>query len=564
MRPKIYTELQNGIINYPILYIPHFHHKFILTEIEEICEELFIDEGGDNVIEVIGCTSESLFPDDTSSTNKTKYIFCTEIVEQLANFLNPIFHKPKKDQKKEICVIKNVTAELLKDSRFCSLLHQFAEYYDNRNKGKNTRLTIILCVPSCELPPSNISGISYVVNILPPSKEEIKEEIKSYWMKSDDASLARFARSLQGLHLYDVRQIIQSTINTYGYVIKNNSIKWAQEQKQQLVRKTGILEVIEPDVCLNDVGGLSKLKDKVVSISRIYKNIDLLPDRIPLPKGFLLLGMPGCGKSMIAKATAKEFDCPLIKLDMGKLLGKYVGDSDHNLQLALDVVDSAHPCVLWIDEIEKAFAGTNNVAGDGDAVMMRLMGKFLSWMQERSTAVFIMATANDVLKPELMRKGRFDEVFFIDFPTVDEANQIIEKTIKKYISAKGGIKFLDILDGDDNEYRSRIAEEMVGPGRVRQDLKHGLSGAEIKSVIDTFVVDTISEEIKNAKEKKRPVNLGNISFNKDLFNDAIRNTKEHAMILQAKENKRDKDDSFIDKIYTFQDKFKFQQASEIK
>lgn len=551
MSPSLHLELQKGILNYPILYIPHYHQKFIVDEINSICDELSIRF---KKIE-IECTYTS-----------AKQAYCSYIIEQLSEFLNGVCNKT--GYLKTICVIRSVTTELIANSQFLSLLHLFARYYEESCKAK-PELTIVLCVPSCEMPPSSISGITYVVSVAPPTTDEIGKVIKKLGMRGwqgDSSFEIRLMRAVQGLHLYDIRQILMSTKNTYGGIITNTAIKWAQCQKQQLIRKTGILEVIEPDVTLDDVGGLQNLIERIEKTARVYRKIDLLQNAgVPLPKGFLLLGMPGCGKSMIAKATAKAFDCPLIKLDMGKLLGKYVGDSEHNLQLALEVVDSAHPCVLWIDEIEKAFAGTNNASGDGDSVMMRLMGKFLSWMQERETAVFIMATANDVLKPELMRKGRFDEVFFVDFPSVEEADQIIKKIVGKYKARN--VNFLNPLIEDS--YRREIAIKMAGAGEVRKDLSRGLSGAEIKAVIDTFVVDVISEKIekveKNAEEKEIPIDMSKISFDKEEFEKTISIAKKSAMILQKTADKsggKEKLESFIDKIYSFKDKYQFLSASQ--
>ena len=565
---SLHSELETGISHYPIIYVPHFHQRLIYDEIKHICKKINGTKGS-KMIQKIECAYESVL----SNASNNYYSYCKDIVNKLSKSLNSIYCGLSST---EILIINNVTNDLLNDSSLSSLLYEFAEYYEREYEKISQYLTIVLCVPSCELPPQNITGISYVVNVHPPTTEEIGAEIERFEMKglSDDNSYkTRYIRALQGLQLFDVIQIIQSTKNKFCDRIANNSIKWAQKQKQQIVRKTGILEVIEPDVNLNDVGGLKNLIEKVKGIARVYKRIDLLQNGgVPLPKGFLLLGMPGCGKSMIAKATAKEFDCPLIKLDMGRLLGKYVGDSEHNLQIALDVVDSAHPCVLWIDEIEKAFAGTNNSSGDGDAVMMRLMGKFLSWMQERKTAVFIMATANDVLKPELMRKGRFDEVFFVDFPSSDEVETIILKTVEKYSNSIRNHLinlFITKNHGEKEEYSflADVAKRMTDIMDVQKDnkghsIRRGLSGAEIKSAIDTFVVDTISDGIESAEKKRIQIDINEISFDREKFNKVVNRVIDSAMIRQKSEGKNgDGGISFIDKIYAFKKKYQFQSAS---
>ena len=541
-------ELLICIQNYPVIYIPHFHQKYICDEIEKTLEKLCINNDKDIIIKTIDCTHNDVNNNDDIS----QYDYVESTIMGIGEYISGV--KEDIDYSPCICIIRNVYSELLNDARFISLVHEFVEYYEERGKLKPYNcLSIVLCVPSCEMPPSSISSISYVVNIKPPCDEDIEHEISQYGMKGDEAIITEYIHALQGLHLFDIRQIINSTRNEYGSTLYKISVKFAYEEKQELVRKTGVLEVVKPDVTLTDIGGLETLKDDIKKIGTLYKNLSLLrAANVPIPKGFLLLGMPGCGKSMIAKATADEFGCPLLKLDMGKLLGKYVGDSEHNLQMALDVVDSAHPCVLWIDEIEKAFAGTNNVSGEGDSVMMRLMGKFLYWMQERKTAVFIMATANDVLKPELMRKGRFDEVYFIDFPTTKEAAEIVRMTLDKY-----AIKSDDLFT---QVYIEQIAEIMT---KSEADKIHCLSGAEIKSLMDSFIAGRIAEFINNGNNGN--ANLKNFSItrkDKDKFESQLGEAKKSAMINQKKSGTQDKEvnNSFIDKIYAFQEQYKFKHA----
>ena len=149
-----------------------------------------------------------------------------------------------------------------------------------------------------------------------------------------------------------------------------------------------------------------------------------------MPKGVLIAGVPGCGKSLCAKVTAQMFEVPLLRLDMGKIMGKYVGESEENMRKAITLAEAISPCILWIDELEKAFAGVN---GTGNEVTVRLFGTFLTWMQEKTSSTFVVATANDITKlpPELMRKGRFDEIFYVGLPNPDERKKIFEIHIKK-------------------------------------------------------------------------------------------------------------------------------------
>ena len=184
---------------------------------------------------------------------------------------------------------------------------------------------------------------------------------------------------------------------------------------------------------IEDIGGLDYLKEWLVRKSKIFANLDkAIKFGVDVPKGIMIIGMPGCGKSLAAKATASLFEIPLVRLDVGRLLGKYIGESEENMRNALKLSEAISPCVLWIDEIEKAFAGIGGVGGGSD-VTTRLFGQFLTWMQEKENTVFIVATANDVSKmpPEFLRKGRFDELFFVDLPNGEERRKILDIHLKK-------------------------------------------------------------------------------------------------------------------------------------
>lgn len=230
---------------------------------------------------------------------------------------------------------------------------------------------------------------------------------------------------------------------------------------------------------LEQIGGLDVLKEDIKTKAKIFKNISVATSNrvnLPYPKGILILGMPGCGKSMIAKAIANEFKMPLLRLDINRMMGKYVGESEANLRQALQIAEAAHPCVLWIDEIEKAFSGSSNGDGGSDSVVVRLMGYFLTWMQERKSPVYIVATANDVMRPEFMRKGRFDEVYFVDFPNKVETTEILHKKIARY---ENGIFDFSLFC---NSTYSKIAE-LMQCGQYG-----GFSGSEIEAVV-TIVME---------------------------------------------------------------------------
>jgi ATP-dependent 26S proteasome regulatory subunit len=204
-------------------------------------------------------------------------------------------------------------------------------------------------------------------------------------------------------------------------------------EKAATVKKNGLLEICEVKEGLSDIGGLDVLKDWLI------KRKDAFSQRavdygLPSPKGLLIIGIPGTGKSLTAKATASVFGRPLLKMDAGRLFGSLVGQSESNLRSVIQTAEAIAPCILWIDEIEKGFAGSKSSGMTDGGTSSRVFGSFVSWMQDKKAPVFVVATANDVsaLPPELLRKGRFDELFFVDLPNQAEREIIWGIQIAKY------------------------------------------------------------------------------------------------------------------------------------
>lgn len=204
-------------------------------------------------------------------------------------------------------------------------------------------------------------------------------------------------------------------------------------EKAQAVKKNGLLELIETNESLDSIGGLDCLKQWLLQRRGAFSK-RAIEFGLPTPKGVLILGIPGTGKSLTAKATASIFGVPLLKLDAGRIFGSLVGQSEANLRSAMQVAEAIAPCVLWLDEIEKAFAGTKSSGSTDGGTSARVFGSFLNWMQEKKAPVFIVATANDVsqLPPEMLRKGRFDELWFVDLPSQSERETIWKIQIAKH------------------------------------------------------------------------------------------------------------------------------------
>lgn len=235
-------------------------------------------------------------------------------------------------------------------------------------------------------------------------------------VEKDPQALERIVRNLQGLGLGDARRIARQLIFDDG-ALDESDLPQLAKLKFELLNRSGHLHYEYDTAGFADVAGARRLKRWIEQRRRVFTEAEPPPGLDP-PKGMLLLGVQGCGKSLLAKAVAGGFGVPLVRLDFGTLYAKYHGESESNLRAALASAEQLAPCVLWIDEIEKAISS----GGEGDGgVSRRVLGYLLTWMAERKSAVFIVATANQVreLPPELLRKGRFDEIFFVDLPAAD-------------------------------------------------------------------------------------------------------------------------------------------------
>ena len=387
-----------------------------------------------------------------------------------------------------------------------------------------------------------MKNILTVIQIPTPTVAKLNEYVSQFVTDSNDTRQMRakddMVRTLQGLQMYDVIQTLRTSLILKNGRIGDAAVRLALAEKKRIVKKTGIIEVVDTDISFEDIGGLKRLVKDLKTNSKIYSNLgDAEKYHIPIPKGILIIGMPGCGKSMIAKATANEFGVSLLRLDVSRLMGKYVGESEENLRRALATAEAAHPCVLWIDEIEKAFAGTNNVGGDNDMLVMRMMGHFLTWMQERKSPVYIIATANDVMRPEFMRKGRFDEVYFVDFPDKEERAQILQTKIAKKYPHNNIETLFDFSEIGDCK---KVVENMKGK-------YGGFSGSEIESVLNIVVAEKFLQYLSD-KEKNNYSNSqsSKIRITKVDFDKVIERVKDSVMANQES-RRSDRADMFRDK-----------------
>lgn len=291
-----------------------------------------------------------------------------------------------------------------------------------------------------------------------PNRQEVSEQISKFinqykGMKgvSVDTSaetLSALTNASLGLTYAEIENCLARAL-VEDHKLDINDIKSIVNEKKQIIRKSGILEYVENKLSLEDVGGLTVLKRWLELRGKTFSE-DAKAFGLNPPKGVLLVGIPGCGKSLTAKCIASAWSMPLLKLDMGRIFGKYVGDSEANIRQALKTAEAIAPCVLWIDEIEKGLSG----GGSDGGTSSRVFGNILTWMQDKTSPVFTFATANNIrnLPPELLRKGRFDEIFFVDLPDFEERKKILEIHIGK--SGRNLANFdldkLAKMSGEDN------------------------------------------------------------------------------------------------------------------
>jgi SpoVK/Ycf46/Vps4 family AAA+-type ATPase len=284
--------------------------------------------------------------------------------------------------------------------------------------------------------PDHLSEVITILEFPLPETTEIRQEIQQMIAGTNDKSqlessaLDELVRSSQGLSLDRLRRVLAKAIAENGS-LRADDVDLILEEKRQSIRQTQILDFYPSTTEINDIGGLDNLKEWLLrrggSFSERARQYGL-----PHPRGLLLAGIQGTGKSLTAKAISHHWHLPLLRLDVGRLFAGLVGESESRTRQMIQLAEALAPCVLWIDEIDKAFSGADSRGDSGTT--SRVFGTFLTWMAEKTSPVFIVATANNIrqLPPELLRKGRFDEVFFVGLPNQTERQQIFNVHLSKF------------------------------------------------------------------------------------------------------------------------------------
>jgi SpoVK/Ycf46/Vps4 family AAA+-type ATPase len=294
--------------------------------------------------------------------------------------------------------------------------------------------TVILLGPVLKIPPELEKEITVVDFDLPTAAQlqgtldgivATLQRAEQIELSLDRRQRARLVQACLGLTENEAANAVAKAIVQAGGCLDGRAVEAVTAEKQQIIRKSGLLEFYDNTEQMANVGGLDILKEWLRKRVRAFSD-EARAFGLPEPKGILLVGVQGCGKSLVARSVANTWRLPLLRLDVGRLFASLVGSSEDNLRQAIKVAESIAPVVLWVDEIEKGFSGvgSSNVSDAGTAA--RVFGSFVTWLQEKQKPVFVIATANDVsqLPPELVRKGRFDEIFFVDLPSAAERTDI--------------------------------------------------------------------------------------------------------------------------------------------
>ena len=457
MNKKIISDFQKMIdVNTPIIYI----NDYDFVRIDEI------------ITEIVGNSKVFEWNPATGTTNfKTKESQGLGDKDTLEFFLKEKYNLDT-NQKEKFLVLKDIQ-DFIEEPAIKTLLQLIAQrkLYD---RDYNT--TVIIVSSVLKVPQELEKYVSYL-DIPFPEENEINQLIDEHvevncYDNFKDEDRKKLMPSLKGMTSFEIDRMLDMAMSSNGSLSAEDTAMILQ-QKKSMVKKSGLLELIDTPASLKDIGGMDALKDYLLNKSKVIADLPKAMEfGVSIPKGVFIVGMPGCGKSLCAKASAALFNTPLLKLDMGSMMGKYVGESEGNLRKAIKIAEAAAPCVLWIDEIEKAFSG---VGGNND-IMTRMFGYFLSWMQEKKSSVYVIATANnaDNLPPELKRKGRFDEIFCVNLPNKEERKDIFKIHIK-----------------NKNKRLDEAALNSVS------QTTEGFNGADIESVVNEAVEKCFIDSLDN-------------------------------------------------------------------
>lgn len=446
---------------YAILYIVSWEEFRVIEKIRDVLQ------GNRNIYLWSITRGFRRIEDYKSSGQHNDPVSALNFIQQIndnALFIMSDFHVYLSERNKTQPIVVRLLHELIKDL-------------------KESKKTIILLSPILKLPKELEKDIN-VIDFPLPDQDEIKvifnnirKNVKSQEkidISLDETVYEQIIKALLGLTQNEIENVLyKSLVETRRF-----SIDVIIREKEQIIRKTGILEYYYTNEKMEYVGGLTDLKKWILKRRNAFKD-KARNFGLPYPKGLLLIGIQGCGKSLCCKVIAKLWNFPLLRLDVGAVFESYVGSSESNIRKAITLAESAAPCILWVDEIEKGFSGMASSGRSDAGTTARVFSTFLTWMQEKESSVFIVATANDIslLPPEFIRKGRFDEIFFIDLPNQNEREQIFQIHLEK----RNRIR---------NKFNIKLLAEKT----------KNFSGAEIESSIIAALYDAFEDNLKDPNQ----------------------------------------------------------------
>jgi SpoVK/Ycf46/Vps4 family AAA+-type ATPase len=433
---------------YPLLYVVTWEEERAMTEINRVAESL----------------GKKMF-DWTISNGLSRYRAALEgRAEGRKDTKDPIVAL------KELLTITEPSIFVLRD------FHDFVQnsevkrrLRDLANMLRSTLSSAIIVSPILRLPEELEKDIT-IVDFPLPDRQDLTDLIRqiSYDIAENpnlsidmsESSLESILDAAIGLTLNEAENVFAKTL-VHAKRLSASQAPLVYAEKQQIIRKSGLLEYINTSDNLAAVGGLDQLKSWIAR-RHTASDPNAAKFGLPPPRGLLMVGVQGCGKSLAAKAIAAELGHPLVRLDIGRLFSKMVGETEGNIRRALAIAEAIAPVVLWIDELEKGLSGISSSDSSDGGTTARLFGTILTWLQEKTKPVFVVATANDIerLPPEILRKGRFDEIFFVDLPSLEERKDIFAIHLTKR-GRKPENYDLDHLAAESNGYSGAEIEQVV-------------------------------------------------------------------------------------------------------
>lgn len=496
MNKKVISNFQKMIdVNTPIIYI----NDYDFVRIDEF------------IAEIVGNSKVFEWNPATGTTNfKTKENQGLGENDTLEQFLRDKY-TVEVNLKEKFLVLKDIQ-DSIDEPAVKTLLQLMAQ----RKLYDRDYNTTIIIVSSIQKVPQELEKYVSYLDIPFPDEEEINRLIDEHievncYDNFKDEDRKKLMPSLKGMTSFEIDRMLDMAMSSNGSLSAEDT-EMILQQKKAMVKKSGLLELIDTPEKLDSIGGMKALKDYLKRKSKVFSDLPkALEFGVSIPKGVFIVGMPGCGKSLCAKASAALFKTPLLKLDMGSMMGKYVGESESNLRKAIKIAEAAAPCVLWIDEIEKAFSG---VGGNND-IMTRMFGYFLSWMQEKQSSVYVIATANnaDNLPPELKRKGRFDEIFCVNLPDKEERKEIFKIHLEKKKKSMDDASLNSICQMTDG-FNGADIESVVNEA-VEECFLSGVRELS-KNVLEDIARQTISI----SKSCKKQIDNMKKAFKENNFKDA--------------------------------------------